>query len=199
MSLNNMTTTFVLHGGMTSIDSVDNDLFFRQITETVEKNEVSTLLCYWARPKDEWDELFASDTAKITRLTSKRISYTMAMDVDDLYLKLATADILYVRGGEPELIEPFLPQLSELKNKLNGKVYLGSSMGAFIVSKHFVLSIRKQDDSTVHQGLGILPISTLCHWNVEKKKQFKIDILQKEDPTLPIVLLDEQKCVKFVY
>jgi len=194
-----MAITFVLHGGETSIDSSANDEFFRQSTELVEKETVYIVLCYFARPKEQWDTLIRRDQPKFTKQTNKQISFSVTQSVTDLYTQLERGDVLYVSGGEAELIEPYLPQFSQLKEKLQGKVYLGSSMGAFIVSAHYVLSLSAQDENTVRHGLGLLPICTLCHWNVEKNKQKKIDLLKKVDIRLPIVLLDEQKFVTFSY
>ncbi len=192
-------TVFILHGGKTSIDSSQNDEFFLQSTELVEKNSVHIALCYWSRVKEQWDALAAQNQDKITKQTSKQVKFSVVQSVEDLYIKLEQADVLYVAGGEEELIEPYLQKLSQLKEKLKGKVYLGSSMGAFIVSSHYVLSLSTQNENKVYKGLGILPINTLCHWNVENKKQHKINLLRKADSKLPIVLLDEQRFVKFVY
>jgi peptidase E len=130
--------------------------------------------------------------------TTKKIVYTIAQDPADLLTQLATNDVLYVAGGAAEPIEATLPQLKDLKEKLKGKIYLGSSMGAFIVCQQYVLSFDKQDDTHVHHGLGILPVSTLCHWNVENKKDQKIDYLKNEAPNIPIITLEEGKFVTFI-
>ena len=194
-----MSTTFVLYGGKTSIDSSANDEFFRQSIDLVEKNTIHIVLCYWARPRERWDALAERNKKSITKQTSKYVKFSITKDIADLYTQLEHADVLYVEGGEAELIEPYLPQLLGLKEKLQDKVYLGSSMGAFIVATHYVLSLSPQKENTVHHGLGLLPISVLCHWNVEKKKGLKMDLLRKEDARLPILLLDEQKFATFVF
>lgn len=92
-------------------------------------------------------------------------------DVADLLSNIDDYDVLYVAGGEAELLEPYYKSLSFLKEKLAGKVYVGSSMGAFLASKNYVLSFDCQDSDTKHQGLGLLPIQTLCHWNIEEKNK----------------------------
>lgn len=193
-----ISTTFVLHGGRYSINSPDNDDFFRQCTDLVEKKSVHILLCYWAHPEERWEMMAARDKLKINKQTTKKTNFSVVMDVSDLYVQIIFGDVLFVSGGEAEFIEPYLPKLTELREKLRGKVYVGSSMGAFIVSSHYVLSLPTQDENTVHHSLGLLPVSTLCHWNIEKRKKQKIDLLQKEAPNLPIVLLDEQKFITIV-
>lgn len=87
------------------------------------------------------------------------------------------------------------PKLGGLKEKLEGKIYAGSSMGAFLASKGYVLSSDGQDTNTVHEGVGLLPIQTLCHWDVENKKEQKLKLLKKASG-LPILALDETKFVK---
>jgi len=189
---------FVLHGGETSRKSLHNDLFFQQFTELVDKKSVKILMCYFAVQKSEWDELYKRDIKKVKTHTTKKVSFSLPNDLKDLLTKLDSYDVLYVAGGDAEFIEPFLPQLSTLKTKLKNKVYIGSSMGAFIVSKYYVLSRDSQYSNEVHKGLGILPINTLCHWDAENHKQAKIKILKAKAPNLPILTLDECKFTTLV-
>ncbi len=193
-----MPTTYILHGGKTSIDLPGNPFFFRSFTEHVHKNEVSIVLCYWARQHHEWNTLFERDTMKVKQNTNKKVWFSIAESVEDLYQKLSLADVLFVSGGDAPLIEDYLPKLSDLKQKLNGKVYLGSSMGAFVASRNYVLSFDEHDQRNVHQGLGLVPIQILCHWNAEQNKERKIKLLQ-ETSTDPIVTLHEGESITIVY
>lgn len=192
-------TTYVLHGGNTSKDSPDNDLFFKYFTHFVDEDEVNILMCYFAKEKKIWKTRLETDREKIERQTTKKIILSLAENPQDLLNKLDSHDVLYVAGGKPELIESYLPQLQALKEKLNGKIYLGCSMGAFIVSSQYVLSFPKQDTNEVHYGLGLLPINTLCHFDIEKKKALKIELLKKEAPEAPILTLDECKFSVFIH
>ncbi|MFC1727061.1 Type 1 glutamine amidotransferase-like domain-containing protein [Patescibacteria group bacterium] len=190
--------TCVLHGGETSRKSPYNDLFFKQFTELVDKKTIKILMCYWSRDKSKWDELLKRDSEKVLKQTNKKVVFTLVGSVKDLYKQLADNDVLYVAGGDAELIEPFLPNIKDLKKHLQGKVYIGSSMGAFIVSKHYVLSFDSQDSNSVHDGIGMIPINTLCHWDPETRKSQKISLLKKKTPNIPILTLDECKHVTFV-
>lgn len=100
--------------------------------------------------------------------------------------------MLYVVGGDAELIEPCYKDLSELKTKLDGKIYAGSSMGAFLASEGYVLSFDSQDSDTKHHGVGLLPIQTLCHWDIEGEKEMKLKLL---DSVKPIIVLNEGEFV----
>lgn len=196
--MTNKTTTFVLHGGQTSVDSPANRRFFKLFTDLVAKNEVKILINYWARPETQWSTLVQRDYTRISKQSSKKILIHVVNNVADLFDLLPSYDVLYIAGGEAELIEPFLAQLTNLNKALQGKVYLGSSMGSFIVSKHYVLPLDSQDDYTVHHGLGIVPIMNLCHWNIENKKIQKIELLKQENKQLPILTLNEQEYSIFV-
>lgn len=189
-------TTFLLHGGRTSKQHEDNDFFFLQFTQLVNKDEVTILLCYFSREHSTWDALIERDSANIRKNTSKKITILVAENPGDLFKKLQRSDVLYVAGGDSELIEVLYPELTDLKNKLDGKIYAGSSMGVFLASESYVLSLEDQDENTVHKGIGLLPIQTLCHWNIEKNKRKKIDLL-KENSVKPIIVLNEFETVTF--
>ncbi|MCB9813180.1 MAG: Type 1 glutamine amidotransferase-like domain-containing protein [Pseudomonadales bacterium] len=186
-------TTFLLHGGATSKDLPENDRFFAKFTDLVEKDQVKTLLCYWSRNRDEWQKLIERDSAKIQKNTEKQVTFHVVEDESDLFSKIDKYDVLYVAGGDAELLEPHYESLGELKKKLDGKIYAGSSMGAFLASESYVLSFDSQDSDTKHQGVGLLPIQTLCHWDVEEQKEMKLSLL---DSDKPIIVLNEGEFVE---
>ena len=72
-------------------------------------------------------------------------------------------------------------------------------MGAFLASTNYVLSLDSQNENEVHQGVGLIPINCVCHWDVENKQDKKLSLLQKHSPDIPILTLDEHKYVKIVY
>jgi len=188
-------TTYILHGGATSTNNKQNDLFFQQFTSHIDKDEVKILLCYWARSKEERPKILERDKESILKNSKKKVIFEVAKDVDDLFLKLKTCDVLYVVGGDPELIEPYYKHLDGLKETLDGKVYLGSSMGAFLASTSYVVSSSKYKRDFVQSGVGLLPIQLLCHWDLEKKKIIKRDLLLKNSK-LPILTLNEFEFVE---
>lgn len=191
-----MKTTFILHGGATSDKSKDNDKFFSYFTSLIYKKSVKILMCYFAREKDSWKDLLKRDGEKIEKKTNKKITFAVPEKPEELIKLLPGYDILYVAGGSAELIEPLYAKLDSIKQLLKGKVYIGSSMGAFMVSSNYVLSLENQDIS-IHKGLGLLPFNLLVHWNKEKKKEYKIEML-KNVSDLPILILDEYESLKIV-
>jgi peptidase E len=194
-----MNTTYILHGGGTRKGYALNSAFFSEFTKSVTNKDVKILMCYWARERNTWNDLLAEDIDSVNKETDKSTSFHIVTDANDLFSKIDEYDVLYVRGGDPDLIEPYYKELGNLKTKLKGKVYLGSSMGAFLVSTSYVLSLDSQDTSTVHKGLGILPINILCHWDVESQKQKKLDLLTDAAQGLPILTIDECQYSKFTF
>lgn len=183
-------TTYVVHGGNTSQKNPKNDHFFSLFTQLVPKNEVTIVLCYFARARSVWEDLINRDKTKILNATQKNVDTLIAEHPGDLLVKIKQADVLYVAGGEATLIEPLYKELSDLPKKLDGKVYAGSSMGAFMASQQYILSINSQETKSVHKGLGLLPIQVLCHWDVETQKVKKLKLLKRNSDS-PILVLNE--------
>ena len=186
-------TTYVLHGGMSVRISKKNEVFFQQFTLLVPKNEVHILLCYWSRTKDQWIQKFEYDKAQIMKQTNKKTLIEMVDTPEDLFEKMVNADVLYVSSGEEENLRPYMSKLVGLKKLLENKVYIGSSMGAFLPAKYYVLSLVRQNTDVAYEGLGLIPYSVLCHWNIETEKEKKIDLLKNKDLKTEILCLNEEE------
>jgi peptidase E len=189
-------TTYILHGGKTSKPDPRNEEFFGQFSKLVNKEEVTVLLCYFSREKERWEALSKRDSDSIKNNADKKVNILVAENPDDLLKKMDEADVLYVAGGESYLIEPLYEAMKNIGAKLNGKVYAGSSMGAFFAAEQYVLSLDGQDIKAVHKGMGLLPIQVLAHWNIEKNKEAKLKLLT-ESSDKPIIALNEFEYVVF--
>ena len=182
--------TYIPHGGKTSIQNEKNDGFFAQFTELVKKDVVTILLCYFSREKEKWESMSSRDMATIKRVSKKKVEFLIAENTEDLISKLEVSDVLFVAGGEANLIEPQYAAMSKIHTMLDGKIYAGSSMGAFFASESYVLSLERQDDGKVHKGSGFLPVQMLCHFNIDEKKDKKIQMLAAYSKS-PIIALNE--------
>ncbi len=191
-------TTYILHGGRTKIDSANNELFFKQYTDLVQKDTVKILLCYFAREKKEWEGLFENDKGKILKQTTKKVEVNIVDTVEFLMRQLKEADVVYFSGGEEEFLRPYLKQLSFLKDALRNKIFIGSSMGSFLAAKNYVLSLSDQNEDTVYEGLGLAPYNILCHWNIEKNREIKINMLKEKDSQIETLLIEEEKFEKII-
>ena len=191
-------TTCILHGGRTKIDSANNELFFKQFTDLVQKDTVKILLCYFAREKKEWEELLQNDKGKILKQSTKKVEINIVNTVEYLMKQLKETNVIYFSGGEEEFLRPYMKHLNFLKDTLQNKIFIGSSMGSFLAAKHYVLSLSDQNEDVVYEGLGLVPYNILCHWNVEKNREIKINMLREKDPKTPLLLIEEEKFEKII-
>ncbi|HRP36735.1 MAG TPA: Type 1 glutamine amidotransferase-like domain-containing protein [Candidatus Dojkabacteria bacterium] len=193
-----MHTKYLLHGGNTSIKKESNSRFFKEMMDIPAKNNARLLLCLWAVEKKFWDVKKESYKKKITENSDKNVEVEVVEDVDDFNAKIDQFDVLYVVGGDAKLIEPYYQKFTDLEKQLEGKTYAGGSMGAFMVCSHYILSFDYQDELSVHDGLGLIDINLLCHWDIERKRELKIDMLKEKSPSKPILTLDEGEFVRIV-
>lgn len=187
-------TTYLLHGGQTSNKNERNEKFFSYFTQCVDSDSVTVLLCYFSRAREQWEAKIQQDSQSILANTNKKVTILVAQDPQDLLEKLPDSDVLYVAGGDAEPIEKLYSKMAPMKDMLDGKVFAGSSMGAFVASESYVLSMSDQEENTVHEGLGLLPIQSLCHWDVEKRKEQKLKLLSDYSKS-PVVVLNEFETV----
>jgi len=192
-------TTYILHGGATSENTPGNAEFFRQFTESVTHKHVNILMCYWASTKDTWEEKYKEDKKSISLYSRKHFNLQVATDPDDVKEKITTSHVVYVRGGKLQL-EPYFNKLTQFKKMLTNKVYLGSSMGAYLVTTNYMVSPRVTDILEVKNGLGLLPFSIVCHWNIKNmKRKQRVRMLKTHAPQLPILTLKESEFVTITY
>lgn len=64
------------------------------------------------------------DSAKIQKNTEKQVTLHVVEDESDLFSKIDNYDVLYVAGGDAELLEPRYKNLGELKRSLMVKSML---------------------------------------------------------------------------
>lgn len=191
-------TTYILHGGNTSKDSPGNDAFFRQFTDSVTQKQVNILICYWASTKDTWEEKYQEDKKSLGLQSRKHFNTQIATDPDDFKQKIATSQVVYFRGGTLHP-QPYFSKLTQLKEILDGKVYIGCSMGAYLVATNHMVSSRISDVLEVKEGLGLLPLSIVCHWDIKNmKRKQRLNMLKEHSPNLPILTINEGEFVTIV-
>lgn len=181
---------YLLHGGNYKPTNDRNNAFFRDISVQCESPHPHILLCYWATEVQTWQSRAKKDSTRINSLSPKKHTFDVVLTPADLHTKLATADALYVSGGEAPPIEHHLPHLGFLRESLQGKVYAGSSMGAFIASNHYVLSNEDQP-TDLRSGLSLITWNILCHWDTDTRRSSSLATLKNADPNIPILTLRE--------
>jgi peptidase E len=190
-------TTYILHGGATSKDLPENNSFFQQFTRHIPNTEVRILMCYFARDQKDWPALFKRDRSKVLKHPNKKVHFSVPQDPQHLLKLLPDHDVLYVAAGYAEPLESTYSMLQGLENLIQGKVCIGSSMGAFMMCSNYILSFDTQKSTEVHEGLGLLPLNLLCHWDIESRKPDKLACLAKTNSPLPTLTLNEGQWTTF--
>lgn len=156
-------TKFILHGGRTHIRSTNNELFFKEILKDLD-SPISILLVYFATPQEKWNNLYDEDTSRFQEISEGRtLQFTIARPelISD---QIPLHTVIYIRGGDCELVREKLKPIKNLQQLLQNKVVAGSSAGAYVLSQYYFCN----DSKKIEHGLGILPIKTFCHYTKEQ-------------------------------
>ena len=139
-----------------------NKNFFKEIF--IGTSDSPKVLCvYFARERADWEALFENDKPKfIEGARGKKLELIMASEkLEEFKQQLLHTDIVYVRGGDTEKLLEHIKKIPDFAERIKGKIYAGSSAGAYFVSKYYC-SVSKRE---ILRGLGILPIKTFAHYN----------------------------------
>lgn len=189
----------ILHGGKTSKDLPQNDKFFTEFTDFPHKTTVKIVLCYWAMDEDTWQQVSDRDSNAIKKFaTHKKVTIVVAKDKYHFEANIKDADVVYFGGGVYAKLYEAIKQIDDINAQLASKRVIGSSAGAFLLCKQSLNSFDEQP-TEVNIGIGLVPLSVLCHWNVEAEKEEKIIKLKTYSPTDALLLLDEGEYSRFTY
>ena len=178
-------TKFILHGGETSRDSVNNVNFFKEMLVGF-SGEVKVICAYFSRPKEQWEGLLESDKKRFEAvLGGRKLKLEIANDNLGIFEEqVKEADVLYFRGGSNELLEERLKGIKNLKELLKDRVVAGSSAGASLLSRYYFTRSKNR----IEEGLGIIQIKVFVHYlesyenNLEKLRKYKEEL---ETITIP--------------
>lgn len=185
-----MTTKYILHGGATRAPLESNKQFFREAL-IGSKGMVKILAVYFAREEKDYAWMFEQELENFKfNSPEKQVEMEIASADFSIFKKqLAEADVIYVRGGSTFKLVEKIKQLPEFANLIKGKIYVGSSAGAYLVAKYYY----ENEKELVGEGLGILPIKIVAHWSENMINIFEKLKMAGED--LPIYTLAEGEYV----
>lgn len=159
------------------------------------------LICYFARPREVWEEKFVEDQKFIPALLSPDVHPGLDMAMPDKFSEqVRQMDAIYIRGGDDFLLRYWLKQF-DLPKLWVGKVVAGTSAG----SDALVNSFWTCDWRQCMDGLGILPVKFLPHYQsnyglndtrgpVDWEKAYR-QLQEYGNRTLPIHALKEGEFV----
>ena len=190
-----MATKFILVGGYPRKAPDWGKVFCEEVVRGF-KPPVKILDCLFARPKEDWDKVFAEDKDFFTNfLPNTQIEVRLA-DSSKFIEQADWASAIYLRGGSTEPLLKLLKRNQGWEKYLSGKTLAGSSAGAHAITKyHYGLHELKP-----RKGLGLLPAKVIVHYrsdynapNIDWDKAYAELKNYKED--LPLYALREGEFV----
>ncbi len=157
---------YILHGGHSTAKNENNKRFFQKIAGSV-NNGSTILLNYFAHDKSRWQKKSEDDILNIKKQSHNKSIKFKISSLKKFSKQLDKANLLYIRGGETDLLLGRLKKYSNLKELFEGKTIVGSSAGAYALSKYFYRNSLKE----VSEGLGILNVKVFCYYAEEKKER----------------------------
>jgi len=188
--LRNKMTTFILHGGYTSTPNESNKRYYSEIINRTPENG-RILFLYFAQEESKWKNLLENDKENMNKTgIIKKLNLEIAStDKRELLTQIQSADCLYLRGGKDDSLRRILEEINCFDELIQGKLVVGSSAGANVLSKYCWRNSKK----SVEEGLGILPIKVFCHYDETKKQA--LEKLKAHKENLPVYTIPETEFI----
>lgn len=184
-------TKYILHGGETKVDNESNKKFFFECTN-LPQTPVKILCIYFAKTSGSLEEAFELAKKKFTEAAAPGKELTLVLadeNIDTLRKQIQDADVVYIHGGDTDVLKEKLRPLTDFAELIEGKTVAGSSAGAYVLSQYYY----SNSNSGVREGFGVLPIKVSAHWNEEKQQQR--ELLEEFGEELPVYLIPETEFV----
>lgn len=175
-------TKYILHCGYPNTDNELNRGFFNEISKGLPE-EGSVLVIYFSRQDNEYEKLLEQDKQNIlNNANGKKLEIILASK-DDFINQIKESNAIYIRGGDTEQLLATLKVYPDFIEAIKNKVVAGSSAGAYVLAKYYYTHSKDM----VREGLNILPIRLICHYNNSKElidgfnqysKEFELIILK---------------------
>ncbi len=180
---------FILHGGFTSADNEQNRTFYAELARDIPDGG-TVLLCYFASKDEDNSRRFEEDCLRVSQYANgKQFTFLLANEAAFID-QLQSSDALYLRGGSTPKLLSTLRQYPDFAAILEGKTVAGSSAGAYAMASYSAFH-DDQSGGVIRQGLGLLPIRLVCHFEstVLPPNPEALKLLLDMEPQLEVVLL----------
>lgn len=158
MKTNLQKTVYILAGGNDRQFDDFGARLARKVAEYVEKPRI--LSCLFSSPPETWQAGAAERQAWFRRFfdySDHRFATFEAFET-----QLDAADVVYFHGGQSWLLLEHVAHLDWLSDKLAGKVVVGSSAGANMLSTAF----WSATEARYGEGLGMVDKYPMVHYGV---------------------------------
>ncbi len=186
-------TKYILVGGYVHKASDEGQAFCEELVKGININPVKILDCMFARNREDWEEGLKKDKEFFGKFIS---DFNLELANPETFTEqVRNSDIIYLKGGHTRKIMEVLSNNLDWIKELDGKVLAGTSAGGDVIAKYYaVLSTKRVGD-----GLGLLPIKFIPHWNSDYSDdecgnigwQDELDKLKAYKEELPVYTLGE--------
>lgn len=186
-------TKYILVGGYLHKALDGGKSFCEELANGIDRNPIRVLDCLFARQEEIWPEKFKNDRNFFLRNSEK---FELELALPDKFLEqVKRSDVIFFQGGETRTLLSVLSGIKDWLKYIEGKVIVGSSAGAEIISKYYSVG----ETMNIGEGLGLLPIKVIPHWKSESDYDPEgrinwddlFDKLQSYKENLKIVTLKE--------
>lgn len=146
----------ILGGGKQWDGSDEGAAWIRAVTKG--RQDIKAAFCHFARPESEWNDASSSTIQFITKFAATHDTQTLTHQ--NFKEVSAWAEVIWVTGGDPELLMEQLKKHENPENLWQGKTIAGTSAGADMMCKDYVYLQSRE----VGQGFGWLDMNVLVHW-----------------------------------
>jgi hypothetical protein len=152
-----MTTTYILAGGNDRAAEGYGERLSTEIAKHLTNPKI--LSCFYSWPPETWEAKSHDWHDWFARYFGTDFQYDYAR-TDTFLEQIDAADVIYLHGGFTWLMFETLPSVDDLKRHFKGKVVVGGSAGANVLSKNYWSSSR----AIPAHGLGIVDINVMVHY-----------------------------------
>jgi len=162
--------------------------------------EVKLAFCIFAQPESDWEETCKWNTRMFDKFKGNRAVSHQTMTEQNFAEVSAWADVVYVPGGDPAVLQKRLGACGDIAKLWDGKVVAGSSAGADFMCEGYIYL----QDKTYGHGFGWIKATCIPHWRSDEWKGYAPedwDFIEqeslKEAPDTPVLCIPESEFVEF--
>jgi len=175
---------FILHGGALNRPLENNKIFFKTVADNLKQGD-KILLVMYARDEKDWPK-FLELANQNYEPYNKNFEILIADKNPEIFAQqIKACAAINVVGGNTFKLVSQIQKTPDFAQLIKGKLYAGSSAGAYKVCKYFY----ENDQDRLGEGLGILQIKCFAHW--DESKQALVEKLDGFGQKLPIYKIAE--------
>ena len=153
-------TKFILAGGFAGRSPDGGAAFCREVTAGLSA-PVRVCECLFALPLENWHDSLSADREFFRRaLPDVPLEFVRA-DQSSFLRQIEESDVIYFRGGSTEKLMRTLDSIDGWSDAIHGKTVVGSSAGAYMLSRHY-LDMNNPGDLLC--GFGLVPVTLVAHY-----------------------------------